>query len=130
MSAIFNDIDVRLEDEAVFVRHRVVGVVLFKQWCLALDNALHLNPDRALLVRHRLIELGGKDWPPGVVSIFHTGADAVRVGHVAGNRVEPHRLCAHSRACYVEDLEQTHHCSPFRAFSRPLILLFINSREV
>lgn len=46
---LFNHVNVRLEDEAVFVRHRVVGVVLFKQWCLALDNALHLNPDEPAL---------------------------------------------------------------------------------
>ncbi len=65
-----------------------------------------------------------------MVSFFHAGANAVGVGHVAGYRVEANRLCTHGRACNVKDLEQTHHCSPFKAFSRPLILLFINSREV
>ena len=50
----------------------------------------------------------GKDWPPGTVSCFRTGADALGIGQITGGRVQPHRLRTHGRTGNIKDTKQTH----------------------
>src|SRR5712671_3383100 len=99
---LFDDVDVRRVDIAVFVRERIAWVVPFGRRGIVLHDPRDSHRCTARSVgrvgalsdsRLHCLEHG----MAGLIDSAWVATDAVRVGQVAGHGVQPHGLCAEAR---------------------------------